>query len=104
MWTAPWTPLIGLRRRPAIWTAGHRHGRANRRRARADDQPLHASVNDCKRHADAVGNRPDGGKIRGQRFDRCRPVAPILLTGQRYPTYVQLVNSLVDQECGRDGR
>ena len=50
------------------------------------------------------GNPTDGGKIRGQRFDRLPPGRAILLTDSDIPTYVQLVNPLVDESVAADGR
>jgi DNA segregation ATPase FtsK/SpoIIIE, S-DNA-T family len=50
------------------------------------------------------GNRADGGKIRGQRFDRLPPGRGILLNDSDTPTYVQLVNPLVDESVTVDGR
>jgi hypothetical protein len=50
------------------------------------------------------GNPADGGKVRGQRFDRLPAGRGILLTDTDTPTYVQLVNPLVDQGVAVDGR
>lgn len=50
------------------------------------------------------GNRADGGKVRGQRFDRLPPGRGILLSDSETPTYVQLVNPLVDESVTVDGR
>ena len=50
------------------------------------------------------GNPTDGGKIRGQRFDRLPPGRAILLTDSDIPTYVQLVNPLVEESVAADGR
>ncbi|WP_322857954.1 type VII secretion protein EccCa [Mycobacterium shigaense] len=49
------------------------------------------------------GNPVDGGKIRGQRFDRLPAGRGILLGDTDAPTYVQLVNPLVDESVGVDG-
>jgi hypothetical protein len=50
------------------------------------------------------GNPADGGKIRGQRFGRLPAGRAILLGDSDSPTYVQLVNPLVDQSVAIDGR
>ena len=50
------------------------------------------------------GNPVDGGKIRGQRFDRLPAGRAILLGDSETPTYVQLVNPRVDESVAVDGR
>jgi S-DNA-T family DNA segregation ATPase FtsK/SpoIIIE len=50
------------------------------------------------------GNPADGGKIRGQRFDRSPAGRAILLGDSDTPTYVQLVNPRVDESVTVDGR
>jgi hypothetical protein len=50
------------------------------------------------------GNPQDGGKIRGQRFGRLPAGRAILLGDTDVPTYVQLVNPLVDESVTVDGR
>ncbi|EID09779.1 hypothetical protein MXEN_19805 [Mycobacterium xenopi RIVM700367] len=50
------------------------------------------------------GNPQDGGKIRGQRFARLPAGRAILLGDTDIPTYLQLVNPLVDENVTVDGR
>jgi DNA segregation ATPase FtsK/SpoIIIE, S-DNA-T family len=50
------------------------------------------------------GNRADSGKIRGQRFERLPSGRGILLGDSDTPTYVQLVNPLVDESVTVDSR
>ena len=45
-----------------------------------------------------------GAELRGQRFDRLPAGRAILLTDSDIPTYVQLVNPLVDESVAADGR
>ena len=102
----PWTPLIGLLAQAGdlglrvIVTA-----RATGAAHALMTSPLLRRFNDLQATTLMLsGNPTDGGKIRGQRFDRLPPGRAILLTDSDIPTYVQLVNPLVDQSVAADGR
>jgi DNA segregation ATPase FtsK/SpoIIIE-like protein len=102
----PWTNLIGLLAQAAdlglrvIVTA-----RATGSAHALMTNPLLRRFNDLQATTLMLsGNRADGGKIRGQRFDRLPPGRGILLSDSDVPTYVQLVNPLVDESVTVDGR
>ncbi len=102
----PWSPLIGLLGQAGdlglrvIVTArasGSAHGLMT--------NPLLRRFNDLQATMLMLsGNPVDGGKIRGQRFDRLPPGRAVLLDDSDGPTYVQLVNPLVDEGVTVDGR
>jgi DNA segregation ATPase FtsK/SpoIIIE, S-DNA-T family len=101
----PWTPLIGLLAQAGdlglrvIVTA-----RASGAAHALMTSPLLRRFNDLQATTLMLsGNPVDGGKIRGQRFDRLPPGRAILLTDSDTPTYVQLVNPLVDESVAADG-
>jgi DNA segregation ATPase FtsK/SpoIIIE, S-DNA-T family len=102
----PWTNLIGLLAQASdlglrvIVTA-----RATGSAHTLMTNPLLRRFNDLQATTLMLsGNRADGGKIRGQRFDRLPPGRGILLNDSDTPTYVQLVNPLVDESVTVDGR
>jgi S-DNA-T family DNA segregation ATPase FtsK/SpoIIIE len=102
----PWTPLIGLLAQAGdlglrvIVTA-----RASGAGHALMTNPLLRRFNDLQATTLLLsGNPVDGGKVRGQRFDRLPPGRGILLTDSDSPTYVQLVNPLVEQGVAADGR
>jgi S-DNA-T family DNA segregation ATPase FtsK/SpoIIIE len=102
----PWTPLIGLLAQAGdlglrvIVTA-----RASGAAHALMTSPLLRRFNDLQATTLLLsGNPADGGKIRGQRFDRLPAGRAILLTDSDTPTYVQLVNPLVDEGVAVDGR
>jgi ESX secretion system protein EccC len=102
----PWTNLIGLLAQASdlglrvIVTA-----RATGSAHALMTSPLLRRFNDLQATTLMLsGNRADGGKIRGQRFDRLPSGRGILLGDSDTPTYVQLVNPLVDQSVTVDGR
>jgi S-DNA-T family DNA segregation ATPase FtsK/SpoIIIE len=102
----PWTPLIGLLAQAGdlglrvIVTA-----RATGAAHALMTSPLLRRFNDLQATTLMLsGNPTDGGKIRGQRFDRLPPGRAILLTDSDTPTYVQLVNPLVEESVAADGR
>jgi type VII secretion protein EccCb len=102
----PWTPLIGLLaqasdlRLRVIVTA-----RATGAAHALMTSPLLRRFNDLQATTLMLsGNPVDGGKIRGQRFDRLPAGRAILLGDSDTPTYVQLVNPLVDESVAVDGR
>jgi DNA segregation ATPase FtsK/SpoIIIE, S-DNA-T family len=102
----PWTPLIGLLaqaselRLRVIVTA-----RASGAAHALMTSPLLRRLNDLQATTLMLsGNPTDGGKIRGQRFDRLPAGRAILLGDTDTPTYVQLVNPLVDANVAVDGR
>jgi type VII secretion protein EccCb len=102
----PWTPLIGLLAQAGdlglrvIVTA-----RATGAAHALMTSPLLRRFNDLQATTLLLsGNPADGGKIRGQRFDRLPAGRAILLTDSDTPTYVQLVNPLVDEGVAVDGR
>jgi type VII secretion protein EccCb len=95
----PWTNLIGLLAQAGdlglrvIITA-----RATGSAHALMTSPLLRRFNDLQATTLMLsGNRADGGKIRGQRFDRLPAGRAILLGDSDSPTYVQLVNPLVDE-------
>jgi S-DNA-T family DNA segregation ATPase FtsK/SpoIIIE len=101
----PWTPLIGLLAQAGdlglrvIVTA-----RASGAAHALMTSPLLRRFNDLQATTLMLsGNPVDGGKIRGQRFDRLPAGRAILLTDSDIPTYVQLVNPLVDESVTADG-
>ena len=100
----PWTPLIGLLAQAGdlglrvIVTA-----RASGAAHALMTSPLLRRFNDLQATTLMLsGNPVDGGKVRGQRFDRLPPGRAILLTDSDVPTYVQLVNPLVDESVAAD--
>jgi ESX secretion system protein EccC len=102
----PWTNLIGLLAQAGdlglrvVVTA-----RATGSAHALMTNPLLRRFNDLQATTLMLsGNRADGGKIRGQRFDRLPPGRGILLSDSETPTYVQLVNPLVDESVTVDGR
>jgi DNA segregation ATPase FtsK/SpoIIIE, S-DNA-T family len=102
----PWTPLIGLLAQASdlglrvIVTA-----RASGAAHALMTSPLLRRFNDLQATTLMLsGNPADGGKVRGQRFDRLPPGRAILLGDSDTPTYVQLVNPLVDESVAVDGR
>jgi DNA segregation ATPase FtsK/SpoIIIE, S-DNA-T family len=101
----PWTPLIGLLAQAGdlglrvIVTA-----RASGAAHALMTSPLLRRFNDLQATTLMLsGNPVDGGKVRGQRFDRLPPGRAILLTDSDIPTYVQLVNPLVTESAAVDG-
>ncbi|MGH3577619.1 MAG: hypothetical protein ACRDU0_08690, partial [Mycobacterium sp.] len=102
----PWTSLIGLLAQAGdlglrvIVTAratGSAHGLMT--------SPLLRRFNDLQATTLMLsGNPADGGKIRGHRFGRLPAGRAILLGDSDSPTYVQLVNPLVDESVTVDGR
>jgi ESX secretion system protein EccC len=101
----PWTNLIGLLAQASdlglrvIITA-----RATGSAHALMTSPLLRRFNDLQATTLMLsGNRADGGKIRGQRFDRLPAGRGILLGDSDSPTYVQLVNPLVDASVTVDG-
>ena len=102
----PWTPLIGLLAQASdlglrvIVTA-----RASGAAHALMTSPLLRRLNDLQATTLMLsGNPTEGGKIRGQRFDRLPAGRGILLGDTDTPTYVQLVNPLVDANVAVDGR
>jgi DNA segregation ATPase FtsK/SpoIIIE, S-DNA-T family len=102
----PWTNLIGLLAQASdlglrvIVTA-----RATGSAHALMTSPLLRRFNDLQATTLMLsGNRADGGKIRGQRFDRLPSGRGILLGDSDTPMYVQLVNPLVDEGVTVDGR
>ncbi len=102
----PWTPLIGLLAQAGdlglrvIVTA-----RASGAAHALMTSPLLRRFNDLQATTLLLsGNPADGGKVRGQRFDRLPAGRGILLTDTDTPTYVQLVNPLVGEGVAVDGR
>jgi DNA segregation ATPase FtsK/SpoIIIE, S-DNA-T family len=102
----PWTPLLGLLSQASdlglrvIVTA-----RATGSAHALMTSPLLRRFNDLQATTLMLsGNPADGGKIRGQRFDRLPAGRAILLGDTDTPTYVQLVNPLVDESVAVDGR
>ena len=102
----PWTPLLGLLSQASdlglrvIVTA-----RATGSAHALMTSPLLRRFNDLQATTLMLsGNPADGGKIRGQRFDRLPSGRAILLGDTDTPTYVQLVNPLVDESVAVDGR
>ncbi len=101
----PWTTLIGLLAQASdlglrvIVTA-----RATGSAHVLMTSPLLRRFNDLQATTLMLsGNPADGGKIRGQRFDRLPAGRAILLGDGDSPTYVQLVNPLVDESVAVDG-
>jgi S-DNA-T family DNA segregation ATPase FtsK/SpoIIIE len=95
----PWTPLIGLLGQAGdlglrvIVTA-----RASGSAHALMTSPLLRRLNDLQATTLMLsGNSADGGKVRGHRFDRLPPGRAVLLSDSDIPTYVQLVNPLVDE-------
>jgi DNA segregation ATPase FtsK/SpoIIIE, S-DNA-T family len=102
----PWTSLIGLLAQAGdlglrvIVTA-----RASGSAHALMTSPLLRRFNDLQATTLMLsGNPADGGKIRGQRFGRLPAGRAILLGDSDSPTYVQLVNPLVDESVTVDGR
>ncbi|MFZ3268810.1 MAG: type VII secretion protein EccCa [Mycobacterium sp.] len=102
----PWTPLIGLLAQAGdlglrVIVAARASGAAHALMT----SPLLRRFNDLQATTLLLsGNPADGGKVRGQRFDRLPAGRGILLTDSDTPTYVQLVNPLVGQGVAVDGR
>jgi len=101
----PWTPLIGLLAQAGdlglrvIVTA-----RASGAAHALMTSPLLRRFNDLQATTLMLSGNPlDGGKIRGQRFDRLPAGRAILLTDSDNPTYVQLVNPLIEESVSADG-
>ncbi|MBY0440910.1 MAG: type VII secretion protein EccCa [Mycobacteriaceae bacterium] len=95
----PWTSLIGLLAQAGdlglrvIVTA-----RATGCAHALMTNPLLRRLNDLQATTLMLsGNPTDGGKIRGQRFGRLPAGRAILLTDNDIPTYVQLVNPLIER-------
>jgi hypothetical protein len=102
----PWTSLIGLLSQASdlglrvIVTA-----RATGSAHALMTSPLLRRLNELQATTLMLsGNPQDGGKIRGQRFGRLPAGRAILLGDTDVPTYVQLVNPLVDESVTVDGR
>ncbi|MBV8861030.1 MAG: type VII secretion protein EccCb, partial [Mycobacterium sp.] len=102
----PWTTLIGLLAQASdlglrvIVTA-----RATGSAHALMTSPLLRRFNDLQATTLMLsGNPADGGKIRGQRFDRLPAGRAILLSDSDTPTYVQLVNPLVGEGVALEGR
>ncbi len=102
----PWTPLIGLLAQAAdlglrvIVTA-----RASGSAHALMTSSLLRRFNDLQATTLMLaGNPADSGKIRGQRFGRLPAGRAILLGDSDIPTYVQLVNPLVDEAVGEGSR
>lgn len=102
----PWTSLIGLLSQAGdlglrvIVTA-----RATGSAHALMTSPLLRRLNELQATTLLLsGNPQDGGKIRGQRFGRLPAGRAILLDDNDIPTYVQLVNPLVDESVSVDGR
>jgi S-DNA-T family DNA segregation ATPase FtsK/SpoIIIE len=100
----PWTPLLGLLAQASdlglrlIVTA-----RASGSLHALMTSPLLRRLNDLQATTLMLsGNPADGGKIRGQRFGRLPAGRAILLGDSERPTYVQLVNPLVDESVTVD--
>jgi S-DNA-T family DNA segregation ATPase FtsK/SpoIIIE len=100
----PWTPLLGLLAQASdlglrlIVTA-----RASGSLHALMTSPLLRRLNDLQAITLMLsGNPADGGKIRGQRFGRLPAGRAILLGDSERPTYVQLVNPLVDESVTVD--
>jgi hypothetical protein len=102
----PWTPLIGLL--SAASDLGLRvivTARATGAAHALMTSPLLRRLNDLQATTLMLsGNPADGGKVRGQRFERLPAGRGILLGDSDTPTYVQLVNPLVDATVAADGR
>ena len=102
----PWTPLLGLLAQASdlglrVIVTGRATGSAHALMT----SPLLRRFNDLQATTLMLsGNPADGGKIRGQRFDRLPSGRAILLGDTDTPTYVQLVNPLVDESVAVDGR
>jgi type VII secretion protein EccCa/type VII secretion protein EccCb len=102
----PWTPLIGLLAQAGdlglrVVVTARATGAAH---ALMTSQLLRR-FNDLQATTLMLsGNPVDGGKVRGQRFDRLPAGRGILLTDSDTPTYVQLVNPLVEEGVAVDGR
>ncbi len=100
----PWTPLLGLLSQASdlglrlIVTA-----RASGSLHALMTSPLLRRLNDLQATTLMLsGNPADGGKIRGQRFGRLPAGRAILLGDSDSPTYVQLINPLVDESVTVD--
>ncbi|MDT5087593.1 MAG: segregation ATPase FtsK/SpoIIIE, family, partial [Mycobacterium sp.] len=100
----PWTPLIGLLAQAGdlglrvIVTA-----RASGAAHALMTSPLLRRFNDLQATTLMLsGNPVDGGKVRGQRFDRLPAGRAILLSDSDVPTYVQLINPLVSESAAVD--
>ena len=102
----PWAPLLGLLAQASdlglrVIVTGRATGSAHALMT----SPLLRRFNDLQATTLMLsGNPADGGKIRGQRFDRLPSGRAILLGDTDTPTYVQLVNPLVDESVAVDGR
>ncbi|WP_343600395.1 type VII secretion protein EccCa [Mycobacterium sp.] len=102
----PWTSLIGLLSQAGdlglrvivtARAAGSAHALMT--------SPLLRRLGDLQATTLMLSGSPaDGGKIRGQRFNRLPPGRAILLGDSDSPTYVQLVNPLVEEGVTLDRR
>ena len=99
----PWTSLIPLLAQAAdlglrVVVTGRATGSAHALMT----NPLLRRLNDLQATTLMLsGNAADSGKIRGQRFSRLPAGRAILLDDSDTPTYVQLVNPLVDSRLAR---
>ena len=99
----PWTNLIGLLAQARdlglrVVVTGRATGSAHALMT----NPLLRRLNDLQATTLLLsGNPADSGKIRGQRFGRLPAGRAILLGDADAPTYVQLVNPLVDSRLAR---
>jgi type VII secretion protein EccCa/type VII secretion protein EccCb len=99
----PWTNLIGLLAQAGdlglrVVVTGRATGSAHALMT----NPLLRRLNDLQATTLLLsGNPADSGKIRGQRFGRLPAGRAILLGDSDSPTYVQLVNPLVDSRLAR---
>jgi type VII secretion protein EccCa/type VII secretion protein EccCb len=99
----PWTSLIGLLAQAGdlglrVIVTGRATGSAHALMT----NPLLRRLNDLQATTLLLSGSPaDSGKIRGQRFSRLPAGRAILLGDSDIPTYVQLVNPLVDSRLAR---
>jgi type VII secretion protein EccCa/type VII secretion protein EccCb len=99
----PWTNLIGLLAQAGdlglrVVVTGRAAGSAHALMT----NPLLRRLNDLQATTLLLsGNPADSGKIRGQRFGRLPAGRAILLDDNDSPTYIQLVNPLVDSRLAR---
>ncbi len=99
----PWTNLIGLLAQAGdlglrVIVTGRATGSAHALMT----NPLLRRLNDLQATTLLLsGNPADSGKIRGQRFGRLPAGRAMLLGDRDSPTYVQLVNPLVDSRLAR---
>ncbi len=99
----PWTNLIGLLAQARdlglrVAVTGRATGSAHALMT----NPLLRRLNDLQATTLLLsGNPADSGKIRGQRFSRLPPGRAVLLDDSDTPTYLQLVNPLVDSRLAQ---